>query len=133
MMYNRDGSDFFILAKNLSKKFEEKYSKLVEDLQIDTRTTGAAGGTGAVSGLITLEEKKAFARSLYKISKEDLGKIIVEVDSKCPAALTKNMGEDEAELNVDKIPAGLFRELKTFAESCSKKEVAAKKSVKKKQ
>ena len=27
MTYNQDGSDFFLLAKNLSKKFEEKYGE----------------------------------------------------------------------------------------------------------
>ncbi|KAL3924977.1 MAG: hypothetical protein SGILL_000715 [Bacillariaceae sp.] len=130
MTYNQDGSDFYLLAKSLSKKFEEKYAKLVEDHQIEgvVPMIDAAG-----TGMITLEEKKAFARTLYKISKEDLGKIIVEIDSKAPAALTKNNAEDEAEMNVDKIPIGLFRELKAFADSCSKASGAAKKTGKKKQ
>ena len=110
MTYNQDGSDFFLLAKNLSKKFEEKYAKLVKDLQLDVKSDP----TLTSSGIVTLDEKRSFAKSLYTLSKEDLGKLIVEVDHKCPAALTKNMGEDEAELNVDKIPAGLFGELKTF-------------------
>ena len=129
MTYNLEGSDFYMLAKNLAKKFEEKYAKLVEDYQIDgVMPMGDAAGA---IGMVTLEEKKAFARTLYKISKEDLGKIIVEVDSKCPAALTKNNAEDEAEMNIDKIPTGLFRELKQFADSCSK--AAGKKGGKKKQ
>lgn len=131
MTYNQDGSDFFILAKNLSKKFEEKYAKLVNDLQLDVSKDGtggiggsssAGGGGGAsssnTSGVVTLDEKRSFAKSLYTINKEDLGKLIVEVDHKCPAALTKNAGEDEAELNVDKIPPVLFQALKTFVASC---------------
>jgi len=120
MTYNQDGSDFFLLAKNLSKKFEEKYTKLVNDLELDVRADGAGAepSTTTHSGLVTLDEKRSFAKTLYTLSKEDLGKLIVEVDNKCPAALTKNMGEDEAELNVDKIPPPLFQELKTFVTNC---------------
>mmetsp|Transcript_15225 Transcript_15225/g.38328 ORF Transcript_15225/g.38328 Transcript_15225/m.38328 type:complete len:212 (-) Transcript_15225:435-1070(-) len=114
MTYNQDGSDFFLLAKNLSKKFEEKYSKLANDLQLDVKSEALS----SISGVVTLDEKRSFAKSLYTLSKEDLGKLIVEVDHKCPAALTKNMGEDEAELNVDKIPAALFAELKIFVANC---------------
>lgn len=129
MTYNQDGSDFFLLAKNLSKKFEEKYSKLVNDLQLDVRNDS---GTSHSSGVVTLDEKRTFAKSLYTLSKEDLGKLIVEVDHKCPAALTKNMGEDEAELNVDKIPGALFQDLKKFVTDCHTTTPAAKKGTKRK-
>ena len=133
MTYNQDGSDFFLLAKNLSKKFEEKYTKLVSDLQLDTLTDSGGGASSTNnSGVVTLDEKRSFARSLYSLSKDDLGKLIVEVDNKCPAALTKNMGEDEAELNVDKIPAALFQELKTFVANCHTTTPATKKGTKRK-
>ena len=102
MTYNQDGSDFFLLAKNLSKKFEEKYLKLINELHLDIRPVGGTGADSSsitITSVVTLDEKRSFARSLYEISKEDLGKLIVEVDHKCPAAITKNMGEDEAELN----------------------------------
>ena len=132
MTYNADGSDFFLLAKALSKRFEEKYSKFVKEQGIDILKTSKAGGSAAGSsatggaaaagagGVISLDEKKMFARSLYKISKEDLGKIIVEIDSKCPMALIKSAGEDEAELNIDKIPADIFNQLKSFVADCTK-------------
>mmetsp|Transcript_34666 Transcript_34666/g.83734 ORF Transcript_34666/g.83734 Transcript_34666/m.83734 type:complete len:234 (-) Transcript_34666:329-1030(-) len=136
MTYNADGSDFFLLAKALSKRFEDKYSKFVTEQGIDILKTSKAGGGGGsgssaagggggaagagAGGVITLDEKKMFARSLYKISKEDLGKIIVEIDSKCPMALIKSAGEDEAELNVDKIPADIFNQLKTYVADCTK-------------
>ena len=120
MTYNQDGSDFYVLARNLSKKFEEKYAKLVNELQLDTKDSsgGASTTVSNNAGVVTLDEKRSFAKSLYTLSKEDLGKLIVEVDHKCPAALTKNAGEDEAELNVDKIPPVLFQALKTFVASC---------------
>ena len=130
MTYNADGSDFYILAKNLATKFDEKYNKLLADHQIDGIVP--MGDAASMTGMVTLEEKKAFARTLYKISKEDLGKIIVEIDSKCPQALTKNNAEDEAEMNVDKIPIGLFKQLKQFADTCSKA-AGSKKAGKKKQ
>ena len=132
MTYNQDGSDFFLLAKNLSKKFEEKYSKLINDLQLDVRAEGAGSSSTNNSGVVTLDEKRSFAKTLYTLSKEDLGKLIVEVDNKCPAALTKNMGEDEAELNVDKIPPPLFQELKTFVANCHTTAPATKKGTKRK-
>jgi hypothetical protein len=120
MTYNADGSDFFKLAKSLNKRWEEKYARLLTDLQLDgsaqSAPSGLADGDGASK--ISLDEKRAFARSLYKINKDDLGKLIVEVDTKCPAALMKNSAEDECELNVDKISPALFQELKLFVASC---------------
>ena len=165
MTYNADGSDFFVLAQNLSKKWEDRYAKLLSDLGMEdtsgaaaTAATGSStgvgssggpstttttpanvsssdpnsvsvppsvastamggGGSGLDASKISIEDKRQSARSLYKISKEDLGKLIVEVDNKCPAALTKNAAEDECELNVDKLTPSLFQELKQFVASC---------------
>lgn len=137
MTYNQDGSDFFLLAKNLSKKFEEKYTKLANDLQLDVKIEAGGSSSGGLANnncVVTLDEKRSFAKSLYTLTKEDLGKLIVEVDNKCPAALTKNMGEDEAELNVDKLPSALFAELKTFVGNChtTTQAAATKKGTKRK-
>ena len=93
----------------------------MSDKQLDT-----VAPASQESSKISLDDKRAFARSLYKIPKEDLGKLIVEVDTKCPAALTKNAGEDECELNVDKIPPALFQDLKNFVASCGKAAPAKK-------
>jgi hypothetical protein len=118
MTYNADDSDFFLLAKNLNKKWEEKFNKFASEQQIDSTALSTGGATGGDK--ISLDDKRAFAKSLYKISKEDLGKVIVEIDTKCAAALTKNAGEDECELNVDKITPSLFAELKLFVANCGK-------------
>ena len=133
MTYNADGSDFFKLAKTMSKRWEEKYSKLVADHNLDVGGGSAPSSSSMMmmdggadnNSKISLDEKRAFARSLYKINKEDLGKLIVEVDTKCPAALIKNSAEDECELNVDKIPPSLFMELKQYVANC--KQAPAKK------
>eukprot|EP00526_Cylindrotheca_closterium_P021088 CAMPEP_0113617922 /NCGR_PEP_ID=MMETSP0017_2-20120614/9056_1 /TAXON_ID=2856 /ORGANISM="Cylindrotheca closterium" /LENGTH=205 /DNA_ID=CAMNT_0000527385 /DNA_START=222 /DNA_END=839 /DNA_ORIENTATION=+ /assembly_acc=CAM_ASM_000147 len=133
MSYNADGSDFFLLAKNLSKRWEEKYSKLVADYNLDANMGGAFDEANAASK-ISLSDKREFAKTLYKISKEDLGKILVEVDTKCPQALTKNAGEDECELNIDKLSPAVFQEMRQFVATCldkgrgSKKKTAKRKS-----
>eukprot|EP00934_Nitzschia_sp_Nitz4_P009288 Nitzschia sp. Nitz4//scaffold5_size260463//251124//251957//NITZ4_001033-RA/size260463-augustus-gene-0.112-mRNA-1//-1//CDS//3329555493//9278//frame0 len=114
MTYNADGSDFYLLAQLLNKKWEEKFSKFLADNQL----LPAAGPTDPDSK-VSLEDKKAFAKSLFKISKEDLGKVIVEVDTKCPQAILKNAAEDECELNVDKLTPTLLGELRAFIETCT--------------
>jgi hypothetical protein len=61
----------------------------------------------------TIQERRAFAKSLYSLTKEDLGKVLVELEVKCPAAIRRNSAEDELELNVDKItPPLVFMDLK---------------------
>ena len=123
MTYNADGSDFFMLALTLQKKWDEKLAKFLTDFQVIGPGGHGGGGTMTTSShateKVTLEDKKAFAKSLFKLTKEDLGKIIVEIDTKSPGALTKNAAEDECEINVDKIPAHLLGELRAFVASCS--------------
>ena len=34
MTYNADGSDFYILAQNMSRKFEDKFAKLIKEQNV---------------------------------------------------------------------------------------------------
>jgi hypothetical protein len=113
MTYNADGSDFYILAQNLSKKFEDRFSKLLADHALAAPSSASAAGD-----VVSLEEKRSFAKSLYKLTKDELGKILVTLDEKCPAALVKNATEDEVEMNVDKITQDVFAELVVYAKQC---------------
>ncbi|CAJ1924093.1 unnamed protein product [Cylindrotheca closterium] len=124
MTYNADESDFHLLAQSLSKRWEEKYSKLVADFNLDVTMGGTEEGSAAK---ISLSDKREFAKSLYKISKEDLGKILVEVDTKCPQALLKNATEDECELNIDKLSPAVFQEMRQFVATCLDKSRGTKK------
>ena len=108
MTYNADGSDFYLLAQSLAKKWQEKYSKLLQDFGL------AAPPAPIKENSLTLEEKRTFAKNLYKLSKEDVGMVLVELDQKCPQAVIKNAAEDEYELNVDKITGPVFTELTAF-------------------
>mmetsp|Transcript_36815 Transcript_36815/g.41975 ORF Transcript_36815/g.41975 Transcript_36815/m.41975 type:complete len:242 (-) Transcript_36815:331-1056(-) len=130
MMYNADGSDFYILAQNLAKKFEDKLKKLIEEHSLveggnninnnddKNQDKPKSKDSKEASDLVSLDEKKAFAKSLYKLTKDEVGRILVELDQKCPAALVKNSSEDEVELNIDKITPEIFNELVTFANGC---------------
>lgn len=112
MAYNADGSDFFLLAQSLEKKWEERFGKLLQEHQMNVPKAGAGDSS------VSLEDKRSFAKALYKLSKEELGKILVDLDSKCPAALVKNSAEDEVELNVDKITSDVFTELMNYCNTC---------------
>jgi hypothetical protein len=134
MTYNQDGSEFYLLAASLRKKWEDKFTKLAKDnphwgsggeggggdgtaAATNTKTSGSAGaGTKA-----SLSDRRNFAKSLYQISREDLGKVLVELEQKHPAALKRNAAEDEIELTVDTIPASLLSELTHFIQACKKR------------
>jgi len=121
MTYNADGSDFYVLAKNFSKKFEDKFLKVLKEVNIPYPHS---------KNVITepsLDEKRTFAKTLYKITKEELGKVIVDIEVKCPEALTKNISEDEVEINVDNLTAEAFHDLMVYVSSCAALEGNGKK------
>ncbi len=117
MTYNADGSDFYNLAQTMAKKFEEKFEKLCAQNEVAAAAGGGDGAGGTASAAPqepTIEEKRAFAKSLYKIGKDDLGQVIMDLDVKCPKSLIKNSAEDEVEINVDLISPAAFAEVRDF-------------------
>ena len=98
----------------MAKKFEEKFEKLCSHNDV-----GGYSGEGGHIDEPTIEDKRAFAKSLYKISKEELGKVITDLEAKCPKALIKNSAEDEVEINVDNISAVIFKEIVDYVNSCA--------------
>ena len=112
MTYNADGSDFYLLAEDMGKRFDEKFAKLAaefgEEVAMDTEDIADP----------TPEEKRSFAKLLYKISKEELGQVITDLDGKCPSCLVKNSAEDEVEINVDLISAKVFLEVMGYVKKC---------------
>jgi hypothetical protein len=128
MTYNADGSDFYLLAEDMGKQFEEKFKKIAAEFGEQPEE----GGEEIEDP--TPEEKRTFAKLLYKISKEDLGVVITDLDTKCPSALVKNSAEDEVEINVDSISPKVFVEVMKFVKESSgvgdggkKKKAAGKK------
>ena len=134
MTYNADGSDFYKLAESLQKKWEEKYTKLLQECSPVSGSNAAAAATTATATAtssssktdkVPLTEKRNFAKTLYQISKEDLGRVLVELEQKCPAALVRSAKEESVEINVDNISSTVLQELQAFLQTANKK---AKKS-----
>ena len=90
-----------------------------------TTKSGSSAGAAASNNRASLTDRRTFAKSLYQITKEDLGKLLVEVEQKYPAALKRNAAEDEIELNVDVIPAALLTELTQFINGAKKRKTSA--------
>jgi len=128
MTYNQDGSAFHHLASKLSVKFEADFGKIKgkgkkngANDQADLSVLSMdLGGLEKVTNDVepTIIEKQGFAKSLFKISKEELGKVITICDDKCPKALSKNASEDEVEINVDMVFPRVFWEIHEFMKMC---------------
>jgi Bromodomain len=124
MTYNADGSDFYKLAQSLYKRWDAQYSKFLNDigakeavtsggnqvLSATSSSTVPTGNTGsgtqpqhAMDRKVTLQEKRNLAKSFYQISKEDLGKVLIEIEKRTPEAITRNASEDELALCMDEI------------------------------
>ena len=126
MTYNADGSDFYKLAQSLYKRWDTQYVKFLNDIgakdtavsggnPLSSMTSSAAlppGSTGdgtqpqqqqATDRKVTLQEKRNLAKSFYHLTKEDLGKILIEIEKRSPAAIRRNASEDELDLNMDEI------------------------------
>merc|ERR1712032_557767 len=64
-------------------------------------------------------DKRRFAKSLYKLSKEELGQLIIDIENKYPEALTKNESEDEVEINVDDLTPVAFQDCMEYSIKCA--------------
>jgi hypothetical protein len=80
--YNQAGSDFHKLASGLQKRFEGKFAKVAnKDVTIPS--------AGSERKLPSLQEKTALCHNLYRISREDLGKVVVKLDQICSEAIER--------------------------------------------
>jgi len=121
IQYNADESDFNILAQNFKKRFEDKFAKLCKEYNTTSsfKSENEKGKSKSSSTYEpTLDEKREFAKSLYKITKEQLGKVICDLDEKNKSCLTKNLAEDEVEINVDRITPSVFEEVMSYVKQC---------------
>ena len=123
MTYNADGSVFYLLAEDFLKKFEEKANKLVADgsglkRKESSSTSVSVSGTPLLPSSSdqapAVTTRQAFARNLFRIGKEELGRVITILDDRSPDSLTKNAAEDEVEVNVDSIENRVFHELDLY-------------------
>jgi len=103
MTYNQDGSYYYNLAQIFSKRFEDKYAKVI-DKEVFSQTDD--------DRLPTLAEKRDFEKTIRRLRMDQLGEIILLLDQRCPECLEKVEGVDELEISVDLIDARTFHEVK---------------------
>lgn len=109
MLYNQEGSDYYVLADRMAKSFEKKMLKVV-----DTSTGAIGDGSGVKPP--TFPEKAKFSEGLYDVTPDVLGTIVSMLDEKCEAALDKTT-MDEVEISIDLIDAATFREVDAYLKS----------------
>ncbi|KAJ0401508.1 hypothetical protein P43SY_009368 [Pythium insidiosum] len=100
-LYNQDGSDLYLLADDLSKKFEDKVKSM--KLDVGPRADRSIPAP-------TVEEKLAFGQNIYKLVGKDLGLVVEILEEQCPKALDKS-SPDEVDIVIDSIDNKTFRDL----------------------
>ncbi|KAG2766756.1 hypothetical protein PC129_g6459 [Phytophthora cactorum] len=105
-LYNQDGSDLYLLADELAKKFEDR----VKIMKLDVGPVPKADKSIPAP---SLEEKIYFSQNIYKVNPKDLGAIVQLLEEQCPKALDKS-SPDELDIAVDHIDNKTFRDLEKF-------------------
>ena len=82
MTYNSDGSEYWNLARKFDKLFDDKFKKV----------KGAQAFAKAKDP--TREEKTQLAQNVYKISSEQLGRIVRILDENCERCIDKSSSDD---------------------------------------
>ena len=106
MLYNVEGSDFYILADKLSKQFEKKF-KAVPD----------SAAAGAPVRQPTFKEKMDFGEKVYHVTPQQLGRVVQVLDEKCADCIDKSVS-DELSISIDEIPADVFHDLHKYLQTC---------------
>ena len=97
-LYNQEGSEFYLVADNFSKLFEENFKDVER---------------GDNNELPSLSIKSEFSKSIYLLSGENLGRIVHVLSTSCEKALNQ-LSPDEMEILVDEIDPDTFWELDSF-------------------
>mmetsp|Transcript_132889 Transcript_132889/g.384223 ORF Transcript_132889/g.384223 Transcript_132889/m.384223 type:complete len:249 (-) Transcript_132889:63-809(-) len=137
MEYNADGSDFWLLAKSYSRKFEDRYRKVRyeydcgEDLDEDgepkeakspsssasapksVASTKETVSTASVANSANLDVRARFGANLFLLSGMELGHVFSELELNCPNVL-ESWGDAKIEINVDEIPDDIFSRLQKY-------------------
>jgi len=111
--YNAEGSDFYLLATNMSKKFEERYEQISKDCNNDMGEQEHLATNPNEMRRPTLDRKQRLGSCIFRLSGMELGHVMNLIDRFCPNALECPHGfngdplsnfcqsETEIEINVD--------------------------------
>ncbi|KAL7477933.1 hypothetical protein ACHAW6_003721 [Cyclotella cf. meneghiniana] len=87
MTYNADGSDFYLLAESFSKRFEERFQKIIDEFGEDV-VYGNAGGSALRS---QSHSKKSRANSFTSRATTPTGSLLEKTGSSIAASQFKNL------------------------------------------
>lgn len=144
MTYNADGSDFWLLAKSYSRRFEDRYRKVKNDFDVgedlidddeedesDEEETSKPksssskkskessddnASTVAEKGNTSLDSRARLGANIFLLSGVELGHLVTTLELECPNALIED-GSTQMEINIDAIPPDVFGRLSKFVES----------------
>lgn len=121
--YNADGSDFWLLAKNFSRRFEERYKKIKAEFDVgegvgadhsssnsNNNTPGSEATLTNRDGTATLDGKAQLASKIFLLSGMELAHVLTTIENCCPQALDQVGDSSHIEINIDEL------DVKTFAE-----------------
>ena len=127
LSYNADGSDFWLLAKSFSRRFEDRYRKIKSEFdvgepdandpsnnQLGTSDGGlsssSAGGSGSQ---ISLDEKAKLGSMLFRLSGLELAHVISMLENDAPTAIQTDKTA-EVEIVLDELDPGTFARVATY-------------------
>lgn len=128
MKYNKDGSDLFKMAQRSNKAFDKAMKTVLKDK--NKRKSGGSryndnrkrSNVLSEKG-VSVDQKANFCRVLYQLTEKQLGTVIDSLYEKCPDCLTtkwkreeEDYGEEEVEVNIDKIDYKSFMETNKLVE-----------------
>lgn len=119
LTYNADGSDFWLLAKSFSRRFEDRFKKIKNEYDVGEddapSPSNSEGGKGGTSkpGIITLDSKAQLASKIFLLSGLELTHVLNKIENRCPQALEPTEST-HVEINVDALDSKLFVELEKY-------------------
>jgi hypothetical protein len=117
--YNADGSDFWLLAKSFSRRFEERFKKIKSEYNVgeDMAAAGKADGgdtSGGGTTAITLDSKAQLASKIFLLSGMELTHVMTTIEYRCPDALEQVGDSTHIEINVDALDPKVFMEIDKY-------------------
>nr|CCA14645.1 conserved hypothetical protein [Albugo laibachii Nc14] len=110
-LYNQDGSDLYILAEELGRKFEDRAKMM--------RLAGGQSRLDKTYAPPTVEERIVLSQNIYKVANKDLETIVNMLEEQCPRALDRS-SPDEVDIIIDSIEPKIFRTIeKLISETVS--------------
>lgn len=124
--YNADGSDFWLLAKSFSRRFEDRYRKIKTEFDVgeidetapkSNNTLEHPAGSKESSlaqSKVTLDAKALLASKVFLLSGVELARVIQKIENSAPGALQASGNDAEIEINIDGLDHKTFSEIDEF-------------------